>query len=136
MFDENLVLFQWAVLAWSWGGLVAPGAGQERSHAAWRSCFPKTMLPMQRGARSGPRGCPQKVAKRLQDAPKKPKDAVIQTTKQGIALCKSPKTHPNTQTGKQTQSFKRVLTNNHFKCVSTCVIPTEMGQLNFIPASS
>ena len=162
-----MVHFQWAVLAWSLGGLVARGAGEERSHAAWRSFFSKTMLPMQRGARSGPRGCrqershaawrsffskamlpmqrgarsgprgcPQKVAKRLQDAPKKPKDAVIQTTKQGIALCKSPKTHPNTQTGKQTQSFKRVLTNNHFKCVSTCAIPTEMGQLNFIPASS
>ena len=35
------------------------GAGQERSHAAWRSFFSKTMLPMQRGARSGPRGCRQ-----------------------------------------------------------------------------
>ena len=32
--------------------LAAPGAGQERSHAAWRSFFLKTMLPMQRGARS------------------------------------------------------------------------------------
>ena len=43
----------------SGGGLVAPGAGQERSHAAWRSFFLKTMLPMQHGARSGPQGYPQ-----------------------------------------------------------------------------
>ena len=55
IFDEKSILFQWAVLSWSWGGLVAPGAGQERSHAAWRSFFSKTMLPMQRGARSGQR---------------------------------------------------------------------------------
>ena len=54
-----MVRFQWAVLSWVWGGLVAPGAGQERSHAAWRSFFSTTMLPMQRGARSGPRGCRQ-----------------------------------------------------------------------------
>ena len=43
----------------SGGGLAAPGAGQERSHAAWRSFFLKTMLPMQHGARSGPQGYPQ-----------------------------------------------------------------------------
>ena len=43
------------VLVLGWSG----GAGQERSHAAWRSFFSKTMLPMQRGARSGPRGCRQ-----------------------------------------------------------------------------
>ena len=59
IFDEKSILFQWAVLSWSWGGLVVPGAGQERSHAAWRSFFSTTMLPMQRGARSGPRGCRQ-----------------------------------------------------------------------------
>ena len=51
------------VLSWSWGGLVAPGAGQERSHAAWRSFVSKTMLPMQRGARSGPRGWRQLPAR-------------------------------------------------------------------------
>ena len=39
------------------------GAGQERSHAAWRSFFSKTMLPMQRGARSGPRGWRQLPAR-------------------------------------------------------------------------
>ena len=58
-----MILFQWAVLAWSWGGLVALGAGQERSHAVWRSIFSKTMLPMQRGARSGPRGWRQLSAR-------------------------------------------------------------------------
>ena len=48
-----------AVRGWLLEHLVAPGAGQERSHAAWRSFFSKTMLPMQRGARSGPQGCRQ-----------------------------------------------------------------------------
>ena len=49
------------VLGWSGGA----GAGQERSHAAWRSFFSKTMLPMQRGARSGPRGWRQLSARML-----------------------------------------------------------------------
>ena len=38
-----------------WAAGVAPAVSQERSHAAWRSFFSKTMLPMQRGARSGQR---------------------------------------------------------------------------------
>ena len=65
-----MILFQWAVLAWSWGGLVAPGVGQERSHAAWRSFCSKTMLPMQRGARSWPRGWRQQSARSNTKTPK------------------------------------------------------------------
>jgi hypothetical protein len=45
-----------AARGWFLEHLVAPAEGQERSHAAWRSFLSKTMLPMLRGARSGPRG--------------------------------------------------------------------------------
>ena len=39
-----------------WAAGVAPAAGHERSHAAWRSFLSKIVIPMLRGARSGPRG--------------------------------------------------------------------------------
>ena len=34
-----------------------PGPPQDRSHAAWRSFFPKKKIPMQGGARFGPPSC-------------------------------------------------------------------------------
>ena len=63
IFDEKTIVFQWAVLSWSWGGLVAPGAGQERSHAAWRfffvwfPCCVALVLGRGGAARSAPMQC-------------------------------------------------------------------------------
>ena len=52
---RNLHFFSWLIL----GALER----QERSHAAWRSFFSKKLIPMLRGARSGPRGWRQLPAR-------------------------------------------------------------------------
>ena len=47
--------FAW-LLGHGGGARSPPGGPQESSHAAWRSFLSKTLLPMQRGVASGPRG--------------------------------------------------------------------------------
>ena len=84
-----------AARGWLLEHLVAPAAGQERSHAAWRSFCSKTMLPMQRGARSGPRGWRQ-----LQTIHQTNNQANAQTIKQTI-------NQTNHQTKKENKRPKR-----------------------------